>query len=135
MRSTLSMAALLCGLAAFAAGQSESPRHSASAAKRQPPPGILHNVVVKGNQLYPAAGIVRESGLTIGMRVDPAIISSARGKLQATELFNDVSYEYRTSPGAAPAYDVTFQVVESTQVFPMRFRAPQDAGKRHTLLP
>ena len=121
MRSTFGMAAaLICGLASFAAGQSETPR-PASSAKRQAPPGTLRKVVVKGNQLYPAAGIVKQSGLTLGMRVDPAIISNARGKLQATELFNDVSYEYRTSPGAVPAYDVTFQVVENTQVFPMRF--------------
>ncbi len=49
------------------------------------------------------------------------MIDQARKKLQNTELFNDVSYEYRFSAGPEPAYDVTFQLAENQQVFPMRF--------------
>jgi outer membrane protein assembly factor BamA len=89
--------------------------------KREPPPGPLHSVHVKGNSLYPADAIAATAGLKIGQRVSSALIEQARKKLQDLEVFNNVSYEYRTSPGASPQYDVTFEVAENQQLFPMRF--------------
>ncbi len=64
---------------------------------------------------------MKESGLKTGARVEPALIEQARGKLQATELFSNVAYEYRTGAGPSPAYDVTFQIAESEPLFPMSF--------------
>jgi outer membrane protein assembly factor BamA len=93
----------------------------AQTAKREPPPGPLHSVQVKGNSTYPADEIVAASGLKVGMKVSSAQIEQARKKLQDLEVFNGVSYSYRTTPGSPPAYDVTFELVENPQVFPMRF--------------
>jgi outer membrane protein assembly factor BamA len=117
MRS-LSAAALILLGALGSAAQVAGP---AKTSKREPPPGVIHAVTVKGNHLYPAAGIVRESGLKPGERATAASIEAARAKLLATELFNNVSDEYRFSAGNPPAYDVTFEVVENEQRFPMRF--------------
>ena len=108
-------------LAAIASAQSSSQPAAGSKSKREPPPGTLHSLAVKGNQMYSAADIARESGLKPGERITPAIIDQARKKLQDTELFNDVSYDYHFSAGTVPGYDVTFEVAENQQVFPMRF--------------
>ncbi len=120
MRS-ICCAAILLWPFVYAAGQSEAPKAATVTNKKQPPAGILQSVSVKGNHLYAEADIVRESGLKTGERVDPAAIDRARGKLQATELFNNVAYEYRTGSGKPPAYDVTFQLTENGQLFPTRF--------------
>jgi outer membrane protein insertion porin family len=120
-------AALLCSCLPVSAGQSPDQSSDAklseakSAAKKQPPPGTLRSVVIKGNRLYSSSEIVKESGLTGGQRISALSIEQARLKLQETELFNSVADEYRTSAGTAPAYDVTFQVEENEQLFPMRF--------------
>lgn len=118
MRSILLLTALAYPVSFLLAGQASEGQ---PAAKKQPPPGTLHSVSVKGNQLYSSADLIEESGLKPGARVDPAVIEQARQKLQATELFNNVAFEYRTSPGTVPAYDVTFQVAENQQILPTRF--------------
>jgi len=64
---------------------------------------------------------VASSGLKIGQRVSQTQIEQARKKLQDFELFNSVAFQYQTTPGPSPQYDVTFQVVENQQIFPMRF--------------
>ncbi|MBV8867263.1 MAG: hypothetical protein JO210_17835 [Acidobacteriaceae bacterium] len=127
MRSLFLIGVLLSQSGSLIAGQTTDTQH---AAKKQPPPGTLHSVSVKGNQLYSSPALIEESGLKPGAPVDPAVIEQARQRLQATELFNTVAFEYRTSPGIVPAYDVTFQVAENTQVFPTRFERfgiPADA--------
>jgi outer membrane protein insertion porin family len=114
MLCLLCVTALLCFSALSNAGQQ-------AAAKKIPPPGPLESLVIKGTHLYSAADVARETGLKIGERVDAVKIDAARLKLQATELFNKVAYEYRTGAGPAPPYEVTFQVTENDQVFPIRF--------------
>lgn len=116
MRCILCLA-LCCSWGAAGAAQSTEKAIS----KREPPPGTLHSVTVKGNSRYSSAAIVREAGLKIGERVSPQSIEEARKKVQNTELFTNVSDEYRTSAGEQPAYDVTFQVAENEQLFPVRF--------------
>jgi outer membrane protein insertion porin family len=108
---------LICACAVACAAQSPDK----PTAKREPPAGTLHSMVVKGNQLYSPAAILEESGLKIGDRVSAAVIEQARKKLQDTELFTNVSDEYRTSGGNPPAYELTFQVTENEQLFPVRF--------------
>src|SRR4051794_27558812 len=117
MRS-LSAAALILLGALGSAAQSAGP---AKSAKREPPAGVIHSVSVKGNRLYPTPDIIRESGLKPGAKATPATVEAARTKLLRTELFNNVADEYRFSAGTPPGYDVTFEVVENEQVFPMRF--------------
>ncbi len=130
MRSILCAAVIVCLPACCAAWQSDTSAGQQTGPKRPPPPGTLHSVVVKGNQLYSSADIVKESGLKDGERVDRAAIDRARQKLQSTELFNNVAYQYRIGGGASPFYDVTFEVAENGQTFPMRFERlgmPADA--------
>jgi outer membrane protein assembly factor BamA len=88
--------------------------------QKTPPPGILHSIAVHGNQLYRSEDIIKDSGLKVGQRVTAAIIEQSRKKLQDTELFNDVSDKYEFS-GEPPGYNLTFQVTENEQLFPMRF--------------
>jgi outer membrane protein insertion porin family len=122
--------AAIVGLPACCAAFPLDANVSQQGAKRPTPPGTLHSVVVKGNQLYSSADIVKESGLKDGERVDRAVIDKARQKLQSTELFNSVAYQYRIGAGPTPTYDVTFEVAENEQIFPMRFERlgmPPDA--------
>lgn len=89
-------------------------------AKVPPRPGILHAVTIKGNRLYSSEEIVKQTGLKIGQPVSAPVIEKARVKLQQTELFTNVADQYRTS-GNPPQYDVTFELLENEQLFPMRF--------------
>src|SRR3954471_6008432 len=107
MRSLSAAALILLGVLGSAA-QNASPGKSA---KREPLPGTIHTVNIKGNHLYAGPDIVRESGLKPGARATPAIIEAARAKLLATELFNNVSDQYRFTASMPPGYDVTFEVV------------------------
>ena len=123
-------ASFVCGstLALFA---QQAPKSAAP--KKEPPPGTLHSVTVKGNHLYSSAEIINYSGLVPGQHVTGAIIEQARAKLQSIELFNNVSDRFRFS-GVPPAYDLTFEVVENEQLFPMRFErlgASSDAIRQY----
>jgi outer membrane protein insertion porin family len=111
-------AALLCSCA-FVIGAQEAEQKAAP--KKEPPPGTLHSVTVKGNRLYSAQEITKESGLKVGQRITGPIIEQARKKLESTELFISIADEYHYTPGLPPGYDVTFQVTENEQLFPMRF--------------
>lgn len=104
-----------CAFVSFARQSAQNP-----VPKKQPPPGTLHSITVTGNRLYPSAAIIKYSGLEIGQRITGAIVEQARGKLQSTELFNNVSDHFRFS-GFPPVYDVSFEVVENEQLFPLRF--------------
>ncbi len=119
MRSILLIASLACWSSLLLPGQQTA--EGQPAAKKQSPPGILHSISVRGNQLYSAADIIQESGLKPGQHINRAGLDQARQRIQDTELFNNVAYEYRTSGGEIPAYDVTFQVAENDQIFPTRF--------------
>ena len=92
-----------------------------AAKKREPPPGPLKAIHVNGNSTYTADAIVASSGLKVGQKVSYSIIEQARQKLQDFELFNSVAFQYTTTPTQPPQYEVTFQVVENKQLFPMRF--------------
>ena len=89
--------------------------------KREPPPGPLKTIHVTGNTTYSSEAITASSGLKVGQRVSPELIEQARQKLQDFEVFNSVAFEYKTTTTMPPEYDVTFQVVENKQLFPMRF--------------
>ncbi len=111
-------AALLCSLSAIFAAQ--APERSSTRSQKQPGPGTLRSVTVKGNSRYPGDAIVAAAGLKAGQGIRPADIETARVKLQSTELFDNVSDSFRFS-GTPLGYDVTFTVAESQQLFPMRF--------------
>lgn len=101
--------------------------------KTAPPPGVLHSIAVKGNQLYSSDGIIKESELKVGQRITPALMDQARQRIQNTELFMSVADGYLYS-GYPPQYDLTFTVTENRQVFPMRFErlgVPADAVRQY----
>jgi outer membrane protein insertion porin family len=100
----------------------------AGAAPKEPPPGVLHAVTVKGNRLYSSEDIIRASGLRVGQHVTAQIFEESRKKLLNAELFDNIADEYKFSPGATPAYDVTFEVAENQQIFPMRFERLGDVS-------
>ncbi len=110
-------AALVCSCALVSVAQQNTPK---SARKKEPPPGILHSISVQGNRLYPSAEIIAYAGLKIGQHVTGPVIEQARRKLQSTELFNNVADAFRYD-GNPPAYDLTFQIAENDQLFPIRF--------------
>jgi outer membrane protein insertion porin family len=116
MRCILS-AAFLCSCALVSLAEPEAGK---TGPKKQPPPGTLHSITVKGNHLYSSVDIVKYSGLKTGQRVTGPIFEQARTKLQSTELFNNVSDTFRFI-GTPPAYDLTIEVTENEQLFPMRF--------------
>ncbi|MGI8958728.1 MAG: POTRA domain-containing protein [Bryobacteraceae bacterium] len=88
--------------------------------RKQPAPGTLHSIIVRGNRLYSSTDIIKFSDLKIGQRVTGPIIEQARTKLQSTELFTNVSDTFRFV-GNPPDYDLTIDVAEIDQLFPMRF--------------
>jgi outer membrane protein insertion porin family len=93
---------------------------AAPKATRQPGPGTLHSLTIQGNQRYKTEAIVGATGLKVGQPISVAAIEQARLQLQKSELFNDVTSRYRFS-GTPPAYDLTFEVAENPQLFPVRF--------------
>ncbi len=104
-------AALACLFAGYSAAQPS---------KKQPPPGVLHSVTFSGNTRYSTQDLLKEIGWKAGQPLSPGNIESARLKLQATQLFTNVSDGFRYA-GHPLAYDVSFSLDENEQVFPMRF--------------
>jgi outer membrane protein insertion porin family len=85
-----------------------------------PAPGFLHNVAVTGNHMYQTADIVKVIGLKLGQPMTGADFAAAQQRLNDTELFAGVKYEFSFT-GKPPQYDLTFDLIEYDQIFPMRF--------------
>jgi outer membrane protein assembly factor BamA len=114
----ISCAALLFVGAAASIRLSEAQTQQA---QKAPPPGVLHSVTVKGNSRYSSEELIKATGLHEGQHVSGATLEQARAALQATELFNNVAFNFRYSGTVPPEYDVIYDVQENDQVFPMRF--------------
>lgn len=115
------LAASVCSLALLTAAQSpQTTADQKPVIKKPGPPGTLHRIAVKGNHLYSSEDIIKESGLSVGQHVTAGIIEAARQKLVATELFNNVADQYRWA-GNPPEYELTFDLTENQQLFPMHF--------------
>ena len=103
-----------------------TPRRPASA---KPAPAVVRtserivSVQVHGSKLYTSAEIVPLTGLRAGMTFDRAGLEAARGKLVETNLFSEVSGEYKTSNkgGATIAVDITFEVVDAPLRYTVHF--------------
>ncbi len=119
-------AALLCSglivaVAPFQAQAAQEIDRQQAGLKKAPPAGVLHSIRVTGNHRYSSEEIIKATGLQLGQRIDAPVLEEARAKLQATELFNGVAFNFRYSATVPPQYDVTYDVQENDQVFPMRF--------------
>ncbi len=103
---------LLCACVPFAFAQTP---------KRDPGPGMLRTLNINGTHLYSATEIASICGLQIGQRVTTANFESARQRIQATDLFATVSYQFKFEASVPPKYDLLLTVVEDDQVYPMHF--------------
>ncbi len=70
--------------------------------------------------MYQTADIVKVIGLTLGQAVTAADFAAADQRITDTDLFAGVTYEFAFT-GKPPQYDLTFNVIEYDQVYPMRF--------------
>src|SRR5271166_2515972 len=113
-------AAGLGALALYGQAASKKPAETPPQTNPQPAPGFLHDVLVKGNHMYQTSDIVRLIGLKTGQAVTAADFAAANQRITDTELFAGVTYEFAFT-GKPPQYDLTFNVIEYDQVFPMRF--------------
>jgi outer membrane protein assembly factor BamA len=95
-----------------------------------PPPGVIHTVAVQGNKIYKTTDIEKVLGLSPGQSATPAAFKAAQNRLLQTDLFSDVSYEFRFSRTKPAQYDLTYKVSEFEQIFPLQFEelgVPDDA--------
>jgi outer membrane protein assembly factor BamA len=94
---------------------------SSQPAKREPPPGILRTIQVRGNQIYSTAEILKALGLNPGDPASVPILEQARQKVQGLDVFSTVSFQFKFEAGPPTKYDVLFTVAEDTQVLPLHF--------------
>src|SRR5437660_12573421 len=112
----LTCAAVVC--ACTIAVAADPPR--AHIVKKEPPAGALKSLSDKGNQRYSSAEILKATGLHVGRQVTTGEIEKARLALVDLQLFSNVANRYHLTADPA-GYDVTTEVSELDQVFPMRF--------------
>jgi outer membrane protein assembly factor BamA len=97
-----------------AAGSSQ--HKPAPAAGRWP----IQTLTVEGNRHYGTAAILAVAGLKAGQMAGKEEFEAARGRLEATGMFETVGYRF--APDAAKkGYAAVFQVVEVEPVYPVRF--------------
>ncbi len=80
----------------------------------------IESIHVVGSKLYPEAAILSLTGLRAGLAVDPKVFDQAQQTLSSHGAFSGVSYRYVPAK-SGQGYDVTFEVVDTEQVLPMRF--------------
>jgi len=112
----------LLALAGIASAQTHRPKKPtasppAAAAKTSWP---IETLSVEGNHNYTAAQVLAVTGLRVGEATDPSKLDAAREKLAGTGAFDNVAYRYMPTKDGQ-GYDVTFEVSEIEQVYPLRF--------------
>ncbi len=114
---------LLLTIAFAALAQTHKPRKPAPAdtpAHEEGAPWPLEHLAVEGNQNYTAEQILAVAGLKIGDTVDKNKFEDARQRLLDTGVFDRAGYRYVSSQDSK-GYDVTFEVAEMAQMYPIRF--------------
>jgi outer membrane protein insertion porin family len=95
----------------------QTPNPKTASAPRDFP---IDSITVEGNRI-PAAAIIQVSGLKRGETGNAAIFDAARDRLIASGYFDSVGYKYK--PSATGGYEVTFDVQEVTNFYPIRVDA------------
>jgi outer membrane protein assembly factor BamA len=85
----------------------------------------IASLAVEGNQTFPTAAILAVAGLAIGQLAGKPEFDAARDRLTASGAFETVGYKF-VPAGAGQRYAATFQVAETTSVFPAQF---EDVGE------
>ena len=80
----------------------------------------IQSLTVEGNQVFPTAQILEVAGLKIGQLAGKPEFDDARDRLTASGAFETVGYKFvPAAPGKG--YAATFQVAETTSIFPAQF--------------
>jgi outer membrane protein assembly factor BamA len=90
---------------------------------------------VKGHSRFTEAEILQLGGLQPGGMVTPKDIEAARERLASAGVFDFAGYEFVTQNAAPPTCQVTFEVKESSPLYPVRFEElPLDDAALHEKL-
>jgi len=111
--------AAACALAQSRGGRASKPAAPASPAAvagKWP----IQSLSVEGNQVFPTAQILAVAGLKIGQVAGAPEFDAARDRLTASGAFETVGYKFGPA-GTGKGYAATFQVAETTSVFPVQF--------------
>ena len=81
----------------------------------------IDSITIEGNRILSAAAIVQASGLKPGQPGDSGVFDAARDRLIASGYFETVAYRYK--PADAKGYQITFEVKETTALYPLRVEA------------
>src|SRR5580693_3316901 len=114
---------LLLAVAVAAIAQTHKPRKPAptdTPAHEEGAPWPLEHLSVEGNQNYTAAQVLAVAALKVGDTVDKNKLEDARQRLLHTGVFDRAGYRY-VSAQDNKGYDVTFEVAEMAQMYPIRF--------------
>ncbi|HTW63856.1 MAG TPA: POTRA domain-containing protein [Bryobacteraceae bacterium] len=116
----LRLAVIFAICAALAPAQTRHRRKAATDPGPAPTAYTMENITVEGNHVYTREQILAVTGLRVGQKAGRREFDAARDKLDATGSFDKVSYRYTPSQDVE-GYDVTFEVAEIGQLYPMRF--------------
>jgi outer membrane protein assembly factor BamA len=114
---------LLLTVAVAAIAQTHKPRKPAATdtpAHEEGAPWPLEHLAVEGNQNYTAEQVLAVAALKVGDTVDKNKLEDARQRLLDTGVFDRAGYRYASAQDSK-GYDVTFEVAEMAQMFPIRF--------------
>lgn len=101
-------------------GQTRRTRPAPKAEPVAPAAWPIERLRVEGNHNYSQEQVLAVAGLTPGLMAGKAEFEAARDRLLATGAFESVGYKFEPAPNSK-GYAASFQVVEVSQVFPMRF--------------
>src|SRR5580658_8282510 len=120
---SLARTILLLAIASAAIAQTHKPRKPASTdapAHEEGAPWPLEHLSVEGIQNYTAQQVLAVTALKVGDTVDKNKLEDARQRLLDTGVFDRAGYRY-VSAQDNKGYDVTFEVAEMAQMYPIRF--------------
>jgi outer membrane protein insertion porin family len=122
MSPVRALALLVMLVLAAVAGHAQTPKHPKPAPTLPPAPTAytVEALTVVGNHAHSAEQILAAAGLHVGQKGGPLEFDAAREKLEATGVFDKVSYRFAPSQDAE-GYDVVLEVAEVAQLYPIRF--------------
>lgn len=105
-----------CAFAQSRGGRASKPAAPPAVADKWP----IQSLAVEGNRIFPSAAILAIAGLKIGQVAGRGEFDAARDRLTASGAFETVGYKFVPAE-AGKGYAATFQVAETTSVFPAQF--------------
>jgi outer membrane protein insertion porin family len=116
----LLMWASIAGAQAPKRRSTSAPKPSQDQKAEAPRAWPIHALSVDGNRTYSDQQVLAVAGLRTGQVAGEREFEAARDRLVASGVFESVGYRFEPAPGGE-GYAATFQVVEVTPVFPLRF--------------